>query len=51
VVLDQKGNIELQDYYLRAKVSGMSKAQPGETINVQIETIDPAKGEVRFRTI
>ncbi len=51
VVLDQKGNVELQDYYLRAKVSGMSKAGPGETINVQIETIDPAKSEVRFRLI
>jgi len=51
VVLDQKGNIELQDYYLRAKVSAMNKAGPGETVNVQIETIDPVKSEVRFRMI
>jgi exoribonuclease II len=51
VVLDQKGNIELQDYYLRAKVSGLGKAQPGETVNVQGETIDPGKGEARFRVI
>ena len=49
VVLDQKGNIELQDYYLRGKVSGAVKLQPGETINVRIETIDPGKGDVRFR--
>jgi exoribonuclease-2 len=49
VVLDQKGNIELQDYYLRAKVAAMNKIQPGEMINVRIETIDPGKGEVRFR--
>ena len=51
VVLDQKGNIELEDYYLRSKVSIAGKQQPGDTINVRIETIDPAKGEVRFRTV
>ena len=50
VVLDQKGNIELQDYYLRSKVPGVNKQQPGDTINVRIETIDPSKGDVRFRT-
>jgi exoribonuclease II len=48
VVLDQKGNIELQDYYLRSKLPGTTK-QPGETINVRVDTIDPAKGDVRFR--
>jgi exoribonuclease-2 len=51
VVLDQKGNIELQDYYLRSKVAGASRQQPGDTINVRIETIDPSKGDVRFRTV
>ena len=49
VILDQKGNIELQDYYLRAKVAGPGKHEPGETIGVRIEAIDPAKGDVRFR--
>ncbi len=49
VVLDQKGNMELEDYYLRSKVSGATKVQPGETIHVRIEAIDPAKGDVRFR--
>ena len=49
VVLDPKGNIELQDYYLRGRVSSPAKLQPGEVVHVRIETIGPAKGEVRFR--
>ena len=49
VVLDQKGNVELQDYYLRAKMSSLGKTTPGETITVRIEAIEPAKVEVRFR--
>ena len=44
-----KGSIELEDYYLRAKLSSPQKLQPGQTIGVQIESIDPARGEVRFR--
>jgi exoribonuclease-2 len=48
VVLDAKGNVELEDYYLRAKVTG-AKARPGEMINVQIESVEPARGEARFR--
>lgn len=51
VVLDTKGNIELSDYYLRARITGTSKAAPGATIDVQIESIDPARGEVRFQTV
>jgi exoribonuclease II len=49
IVLDAKGTIEIEDYYLRAKVTSTTKLQPGGTIQVQIETIDPAKGDVRFR--
>jgi exoribonuclease-2 len=51
IVIDAKGNIELKDYYLRAKLAGVNKAQPGMTVEVQIEAIDPARGEVRFRVI
>src|SRR6185369_16794200 len=46
--LDGKGSIELEDFYLRAKLSSPPKLQPGQTIGVQIESIDPARGEVRF---
>ena len=49
VVLDQKGNVELQDYYLKAKISGSTKVEPGETIEVQIENVDSARGDVRLR--
>src|SRR5437870_62513 len=35
VVLDQKGTIELEDYYLRSKVSAAKNVEPGETINVR----------------
>jgi exoribonuclease-2 len=50
IVLDAKGNIELCDYYLRGKVTITNKVQPGSTIAVQIDSIDPARGEVRFRS-
>jgi exoribonuclease-2 len=49
VVLDSKGNIELEDFFLRAKLTAAGKAQPGETVNVRIENIEPAAGDVRFR--
>ncbi len=49
IVLDTKGNIELCDYYLRGKVAIANKVQPGGTIDVRIDSIDPRRGEVRFR--
>ena len=49
VVLDAKGNIELEDYYLRSKLSAGNKLEPGQTVNVRIDTIDPPKADVRFR--
>jgi len=51
VVIDAKGGIELEDYYLRAKVAAANKIAPGDTINVQIENIDPPKADVRFRLV
>src|SRR5437870_1987338 len=51
IVLDTKGNVELEDYYLRAKVPAVNTLEAGETVQVLIETIDPAKGEVRFRAV
>jgi len=49
VILDAKGNIELEDYYFRAKLTVPCKARPGDSVQVQIDTIDPGKGEARFR--
>jgi exoribonuclease-2 len=49
VILDPKGNVELEDYYLRGKVTGAAASQAGSRIQIRIDSIDPAKGEVRFR--
>lgn len=48
IVLDAKGNIELEDYYLRAKLAVTTTYKPGETVKVRIENIDPSKGEIRL---
>ena len=49
VVLDPKGGVELQDYYLRTRLAGLTKTPPGTVIDVQIEAIEPERGDVRFR--
>jgi exoribonuclease-2 len=49
VVLDGKGSIELEDFYLRAKVTAVGKLEPGQTVQVQIENVDPGSGDIRFR--
>ena len=51
VVLDAKGNVELEDFYLRTKVTPNGTLQPGEIVSVRIETIEPASGDVRFRLV
>src|SRR5262249_37403765 len=49
IVLDAKGNVELENYYLRGKLSGPPNAPPGELIDVVVDSMDPVKGDVRFR--
>jgi exoribonuclease II len=49
IVLDQKGNIELEDYYLRGKVSGAPSVTAGQPIRVMIESVDSLKGDIRFK--
>ena len=46
-VLDGKGNVELEDLYLRTRIADRT-AKPGDRVHVRIEAIDPSKGEVRF---
>ena len=48
VVLDAKGNIEVEDYYIRTRITGLNRT-PGDTIRVRIESIDPASGDIRFK--
>ena len=52
VVLDRKGNIELEECYLRGRLQspgGTASDEPGSVISVMIDTIHPDKGEVRFK--
>jgi exoribonuclease-2 len=55
VVLDRKGNIELEECYLRgrlhiaASTGASGNDEPGSVISVMIDTIHPDKGEVRFK--
>jgi len=52
VVLDRKGNIELEGCYLRGKLLNPAAAgtdEPGSVISIMIDTIHPDKGEVRFK--
>jgi exoribonuclease-2 len=51
IILDSRGNVELKDYYLRAKLTGTNKEHPGTTVEVQIDAIDPGRGDVRLRLI
>src|SRR5437867_11891499 len=48
IVLDTKGNVQLQDCYLRAKVPAANTLEAGETVQVLMESIDPASGRARF---
>ena len=49
IILDRKGNMELEDYYLRGKLPDPGTTEPGTVVQVLIEHIDPAKPEVRFK--
>ena len=52
VVLDRKGNIELEECYLRCRLQspgGTGNDEPGSTISVIIDSIHPDKGEARFK--
>jgi exoribonuclease-2 len=51
VALDDKGTIELEEFLLRGKVQGTRAMTPGETVRTMIDTVDPVKGEIRFRVI
>jgi exoribonuclease-2 len=48
-VLDRKGTIELEDFYLRGKLQTPGGEEPGSVLSVTIDTIQPAKGDVRFK--
>jgi exoribonuclease-2 len=49
VVLDRKGNIELEECYLRCRLQSPGNDEPGSAISVMIDSIQPDKGDVRFK--
>jgi exoribonuclease-2 len=49
MVLDKKGTVELDDYYLRGRLPDPGTAEPGTTVQVTIDEIDPLRAEIRFR--
>ena len=49
MILDRKGTVELEDYYVRGKLPDPGTAVPGSTVQVTIDDIDPLKLEIRFK--
>lgn len=48
VVLDARGTVELEDYYIRGRITGSTKEKPGARIRVGISSIDAVRGDIRF---
>jgi exoribonuclease II len=48
-VLDKKGTVELEDYYVRGKLIDPGTAEPGSVVQVTIDGIDPLRSEIRFK--
>ena len=49
LAIDGKGTVELTDYLIRGKVSNRIQWQTGDSVAVQIESIDPVRGDIRLR--
>jgi exoribonuclease II len=49
IVLDNKGTVELNDYYLRGKLPDPGTAEPGAIVQVMIGDVDPLRAEIRFK--
>ena len=49
MILDKKGTVELEDYYIRGKLPDPGTAEPGSIVQLTIDGIDPLKAEIRFK--
>ena len=49
MVLDKKGTVELTDYLVRGKVPASDEWSKGEVVSVEIDSVRPSTGEIRFR--
>ena len=48
-VLDHRGTVELNDYLVRGKAPASEEWPVGDVVNVEIESVRPIAGEVRFK--
>ena len=49
VILDRKGTVEVEGYYLRGKLPDPGTEEPGSIVQVTVDGIDPIRAEIRFR--
>jgi exoribonuclease-2 len=49
LVLDRKGNAEIEEFYLRGKLVDPGSVTPGEVIRVTIDHADAVRGDIRLR--
>lgn len=49
VVIDGKSTVELEDFYLRGRLSDSANLAPGTRVQVRIENLEPVKGDIRFK--
>jgi exoribonuclease-2 len=50
-VLDKKTSVELDEFYVRGRIIDPGSAEPGATIPVSIDAIDPLRSEIRFKRV
>jgi exoribonuclease-2 len=49
MVLDNRGTVELIDYLVRGKVPASDESTKGDVVSVEIDSVRPATGDIRFR--
>ena len=49
VILDRRGTVEVEGYYLRGKLPDPGTEEPGSIVQVTVDGIDPIRAEIRFR--
>jgi exoribonuclease II len=51
MVLDKKGIVELDGYYVRGRLPDPGTTEPGGIVQVTIDEIDPLRSELRFKRV
>jgi RNase II-type exonuclease len=49
IVLDKKGTVELENYYVRGKMPDPGTTEPGQVVQVAIDAVDPLRADIRFK--